>query len=80
MLIYSTNIGNVYIADNNNYRIRMLTVSTGIITTITGTGSTTFSGDNGAATSAALNFPHEVALDSSGRQFFCIFVDWYIAF
>ena len=70
MLIYSTNLGNVYIADTDNNRIRKVTVSTGIITTIAGTGSTTFSGDNGAATSAALNYPYGVAVDSSGRQFF----------
>ena len=38
-----------------------------IITTIAGTGSTTFSGDDGAATSATLNNPSGVALDASGR-------------
>ena len=39
----------------------------GIITTIAGTGSASYSGDNGAATSAALNSPHGVAVDASGR-------------
>ena len=62
-----SNIGNVYIADRNNNRIRKVTVSTGIITTIAGTGGAGYSGDNGAATSAALNFPHGVGLDASGR-------------
>ena len=38
-----------------------------IITTIAGTGSTTYSGDNGAATSATLYYPWGVALDASGR-------------
>ena len=57
----------IYIADSNNNRIRKVTVSTGIITTIAGTGSTTYSGDNGAATSATLNYPHGVAIDASGR-------------
>ena len=38
-----------------------------IITTIAGTGSGTYSGDGGAATSAALHDPHGVALDASGR-------------
>ena len=60
-----SNIGNVYIADRANNRIRK--VSTGIITTIAGTGSSTYSGDNGAATSATLYSPIGVALDSSGR-------------
>ena len=38
-----------------------------IITTIAGTGSTTYSGDNIAATSATLYYPHGVVLDASGR-------------
>ena len=62
-----SNIGNVYIADTVNNRIRKVTVSTGIITTIAGTGSDTFSGDNGAATSATLKKPYGVAVDASGR-------------
>ena len=62
-----SNIGNVYIADTNNSRIRKVTVSTGIITTIAGSGSASYSGDNGAATSATLNYPYGVALDASGR-------------
>ena len=61
-----SNIGNVYIADSYpNSRIRK--VSTGIITTIAGTGTGSYSGDNGAATSAGLYRPTGVALDASGR-------------
>ena len=60
-----SNIGNVYIADRNNHRIRK--VSTGIISTIAGTGTSSYSGDNGAATSATLSYPHGVAVDASGR-------------
>ena len=68
-----SNIGNVYIADWYNNRIRKVTVSTGIISTIAGTGSTTYSGDNGAATSATLNSPFGVALDASGRiLYYCL--------
>ena len=62
-----SNLGNVYIADRANNRIRKMTVSTGIITTIVGTGTGTFSGDGGAATSATLYYPHGVAVDASGR-------------
>ena len=62
-----SNIGNVYIGDNQNNRSRKVTVSTGIITTIAGTGSASYSGDNGAATSAALDRPNGVALDALGR-------------
>ena len=56
----------MYIADTNNNRIRKVTISTGIITTIAGTGTTSYSGDNGAATSATLYNPTDVALDSAG--------------
>ena len=61
-----SNIGNVYIADQYD-RVRKVTVSTGIITTIAGTGSAGNSGDNGAATSATLNNPHGLTVDLSGR-------------
>ncbi len=56
----------MYIAGNWNHRIRKVTVSTGIITTIAGTGTGSYSGDNGQATSAALYYPVGIALDSSG--------------
>ena len=56
----------MYVADRQNHRIRKVTVSTGIITTIAGTGTATYSGDNGAATSAALNLPFGVTLDAAG--------------
>ena len=62
-----SNIGNVYIADYYNDRIRKVTESTGIISTIAGTGTNGYSGDNGAATSAALDWPSGVAVDASGR-------------
>ena len=59
----------MYIADTSNNRIRKVTVSTGVISTIAGTGTNSYSGDNGAATSATINYVYSVAVDSSGRQF-----------
>ena len=56
----------MYIADIDNHRIRKVTVSTGIISTIAGTGTASYNGDGGLATSAALNQPIGVALDASG--------------
>jgi hypothetical protein len=58
----------VYISDHLNHCIRKVTVSTGIITTIAGTGTGKYSGDNGPATSATLDRPQGVALDSSGTH------------
>ena len=42
-------------------------MSTGIISTIAGTGASSYSGDNAAATSATLAYPWGVAVDASGR-------------
>ena len=59
--------GNIYIPDLFNYRVRKVTVSTGIITTVAGNGTEGYTGDGGAATSAELNFPWSVAFDSAGN-------------
>ena len=64
----------MYIADTFNHRIRKVTVSTGILSTIAGSGGTcSFSGDNGLATSATLCYPYGVALDSSGITYRLLF-------
>src|SRR6185312_2277000 len=63
------NSGNIYIADTDNGMIRKVTASTGVITTIAGTGYVGSSGDNGPATSATLNYPNAVALDGSGNVY-----------
>ena len=58
--------GNIYIADMANYRIRKVTASNNVITTIAGTGADGFSGDGGPATQATMNLPWSVTLDASG--------------
>lgn len=58
--------GNIYIADTGNNRIRKVDTN-GIITTVAGDGSVGYSGDNGAATSAQLNYPTGLAVDSRGN-------------
>ncbi len=57
----------MYFTDTYNHCVRKVTVSTGIITTLAGTGSATYSGDNGPATSASLHYPWGIALDSAGN-------------
>jgi len=61
--------GNVYIADENNNVIRKITVSTGIITTVAGTGTGGFSGDGGSATTAKLNHPKDVFVNATGELY-----------
>ncbi len=59
--------GNVYISDTYNNRIRKVTVTTGIITSVAGSSTVAVvSGDNGPATSAGLYYPIGLDLDSSG--------------
>jgi sugar lactone lactonase YvrE len=61
---------NVFIADAGHHVIREANRSTGLLTSIVGTlSSNGYSGDGGPATSAKLNFPQGVALDSAGNLF-----------
>lgn len=61
--------GNVYIADMGNNKIRKITASSGVINTIAGTGVAAFSGDGGLGTSATLNQPGGLCLDSSNAVY-----------
>jgi trimeric autotransporter adhesin len=61
-------VGSLYIADTSNHRIRKVDTS-GVITTVAGSGTEGFSGDGGAATSATLNTPMGVALDAAGNLY-----------
>ena len=58
--------GDVYFSDNGNHRVRKITVSTGIITTIVGTGISGNSGNNGPGTLARLKNPNGICVDSQG--------------
>ncbi len=60
--------GTLYIADQNNHRIRKVD-SDGVISTVAGNGTQTFNGDGGAATSAGLSFPSGVAVDGAGNLY-----------
>jgi len=65
--VAADSLGNVYIADNDNFRIRK--VSGGIISTVAGTGTEGYGGDNGPPTSAQLNGPAGVAVDAQGNLY-----------
>lgn len=60
--------GNLYIADSYNQRIRKVDAGN-TINTIAGNGSSGFSGDGAAATSAALASPAAVVVDGSGNLY-----------
>jgi gliding motility-associated-like protein len=63
------NAGNVYIPDSQNHRIRKVS-TTGIITTIAGTGVQGYSGDGGPAIDAEIAFPGSVVIDNAGNLYF----------
>ena len=54
---------NLYIADQNNHKIRQIVISTGDVTTIAGTGSVGSS--NGTGTSASFNYPRGITTDGT---------------
>ena len=60
--------GNVFIADYNNCRIREVNAATGIITTVAGNGTCSFTGD-GQATSNGVAYPQGVFVDANDNLF-----------
>jgi trimeric autotransporter adhesin len=61
--------GNLFFADFANDRIRKIS-TTGIITTIAGTGLGGYSGDGGPATAAQIGSLWGIGIDNSGNLFF----------
>ncbi|HVX64183.1 MAG TPA: Ig-like domain repeat protein [Pirellulales bacterium] len=64
-------LGDLFIVDGGNNRIREVDHATGVITTVAGNGAFGFSGDGGPATAAALSAASHIAVDSSGDLFIC---------
>jgi uncharacterized protein (TIGR03437 family) len=63
--------GNLYIADANNFRVRV--VSNGVIATVAGNGTQGYSGDKGPPTNAQFNGLADLAVDSSGNLYIADF-------
>jgi sugar lactone lactonase YvrE len=59
---------NIYIGDTHNQRVRLVTIATGIITTLAGTGVKGFTAD-GPAAAAALARPSGVSVDTNGNVY-----------
>ena len=57
--------GNVYLSDTDHHRVRKIDTA-GMMSTVAGTGTPGFSGDNGPATNAQLNLPYGLAIDLAG--------------
>jgi trimeric autotransporter adhesin len=61
--------GNIFIADNNNCVIRKVAAATGIITTVVGTGTSGYTGDSGAASSAKIGNISAIRFDATGNLY-----------
>ncbi len=62
-------LGNLYIADHGNNRIRKVDGS-GNISTIAGNGTAAFSGDGGVASSSEISLPDGIAVDAPGAYLY----------
>lgn len=62
--------GNIFFADGANNRIRRVDISTGLITTVAGTGAAADSGDGGPAVKAGVSQPTGVTVDHEGNLYF----------
>jgi sugar lactone lactonase YvrE len=61
--------GNLYITDADYNRVRRVDAVTQVITTIAGTGQSSFSGDGGLAVNATLSHPQGIAVDTAGNLY-----------
>ncbi len=67
-------IGNIYFTDHGNNVVRKVNTS-GIISTIAGTGTAGYSGDGGSATSAKLNEPTGLDIDALGNVYIADYIN-----
>ena len=65
--VYTDTLGDIYIADAQNHRVRKIIASTGIISTIAGTGIAGNSGDGNLATNAEIDYPEGLFIDTMGN-------------
>ncbi len=63
--------GNLYFVERLNHTVRRVDAKTRIISTIAGTGTAGFSGDDGPATKAMLNQPHSIQFDAQNNLYIC---------
>ncbi len=67
--VATDNLGNLYVADSINQVVRQVSISTGRITTVVGTGRAAYTGDGGPAVKATLNTPTGIAFDGAGNLY-----------
>ena len=63
--------GNLYIVSRDSHTVRRVDKSSGLVSTVAGTGEAGFSGDDGLANAAQLRKPHSIAFDARGNLLIC---------
>lgn len=63
--------GHLFFVDIGTHTVRRIDAKTRLITTVAGTGTRGFSGDNGPATAAQFAQPHSLAFDAAGTLYIC---------
>lgn len=63
--------GDLYVVDMGNHVVRKITMKSGVISTIAGTGQAGYSGDGGPAVKAELAQPHSIQFGPGGDLFIC---------
>ena len=61
--------GNLYVCEATNHIVRRVDATTGVITTIAGTGEAGYSGDGGPAAEATMREPYSLAVNSDGSVY-----------
>ncbi len=63
--------GNLYLVSRDSHTVRRVDKSSGLVSTVAGTGEAGFSGDQGPANKAQLRQPHSIAFDARGDLLIC---------
>jgi DNA-binding beta-propeller fold protein YncE len=63
--------GNLYLVNRDSHTVRRVDRSSGLVSTVAGTGEAGFSGDGGLANAAQLRQPHSIAFDARGDLLIC---------
>ncbi len=62
-------VGDIYLTDSGNNRIRRIQMTTGLIETVAGVGTAAFSGDGESGLKASLWTPYGIAVDGESNLF-----------
>jgi DNA-binding beta-propeller fold protein YncE len=61
--------GNIFVVDTENHCIRRIEATSGLVTTVAGTGQAGGQGDGGPASAATLKRPHGACVDAEGNLY-----------